>query len=44
MFISRILKKNAPLILTTLGVGGMIFGTIEAVKATPKAEKTYRRI
>ena len=39
MNISHILKKNAPLILTTLGVGGMIFGTIEAVKATPKAEK-----
>lgn len=39
MNISQLLKKNAPLILTTLGVGGMIFGTIEAVKATPKAEK-----
>lgn len=39
MNISQLLKKNAPLILTTLGIGGMIFGTVEAVKATPKAEK-----
>lgn len=39
MNFSRILKNNAPLILTTLGVGGMVYGTIKAVKATPKAEK-----
>lgn len=35
--IPKILKKHSPEILTGVGISGMIFTTIMAVKATPKA-------
>lgn len=35
--VKSVTKKNAPLILTTVGVTGMVASTVLAVKATPKA-------
>lgn len=35
--VPKILKRHSPEILTGLGIAGMIFTTITAVKATPKA-------
>lgn len=35
--VSKALKKHSPEILTGIGIAGMIFTTISAVKATPKA-------
>ena len=35
--VPKILKKHSPELLTGIGIAGMIFTTITAVKATPKA-------
>ena len=35
--VPKMLKKHSPELLTGIGIAGMIFTTITAVKATPKA-------
>lgn len=40
----KIVTKKAPLILMTVGIGGMGASTVMAVKATPKANAIYKQI
>lgn len=40
----KIVTKKAPLILMSIGIGGMGASTVMAVKATPKASAIYKQI
>ena len=41
--VGRFCKRNLPSILIGLGVGGMIVGTIEAAKETPKVQEDIKK-
>lgn len=40
--LGKFLDKNSPVVLTGIGIGGMVSTVIFAVKATPKAEKIIK--